>query len=403
MQPDAQPAPDRLIVVGASASGIEAVSALLRSLPADLASPVIIAQHLNPARESHLDAILARNSPLPVRIAADGERLEAGVVYVVPADRDAEIAARAISLHEPGERRPVPSIDRLLRSAAQEIGQGLIAVILSGSGSDGAAGAREVKAAGGTVIIQDPESASFPSMPLSLEPSSVDAAAEPGAIGALLADFMAGESVDGDPEHEQQLRLLLGQLQERSGIDFMAYKRPTVLRRLKGRMAATGRQTLTDYLRLLDDDAEEYGRLAASFLIKVTEFFRDSRVMDRLRSHVLPEVVAHARTTHELRVWCAGCATGEEAYTMGMLVLEALGDERAGVDVRIFATDVDSAALAFGRRGMYGAQDGAAAVVAAPLCGGRRRVRGGQGRSGPGHLRRARPRCPAASSAPTPR
>ena len=355
MEQDAQPSPDRLIVVGASAGGIEAISALLRSLPPDLAAPIVIAQHLNPSRESHLDAILGRNSPLPVRVAVEGERLQAGVVYVVPSNRDIEIAAGAIFLHEPGDRRPVPSIDRLLRSAAHEMGENLVAVILSGSGSDGAAGARDVKAAGGMVIAQEPESASFPSMPLSLALSTVDAVAEPREIGPLLGDVITGEFVERDPGHEQQLRLLLEQLQQRSGIDFKAYKRPTVLRRLKSRMAATGQPTLADYLHHLDGDPEEYGRLTASFLIKVTEFFRDPNVMEHLRSRVLPEVVAHARTTREFRVWCAGCSTGEEAYTMAMLVVDALGDDRDGIDVRIFATDIDAAALTFARRGVYGA------------------------------------------------
>ena len=350
----AAPPMDHLIVVGASAGGVEAVSELLRSLPIDLAAPVIIAQHLNPSRPSHLDAILGRISPLPVRVAAAGERLEAGVVYVLPNNRDVEISESSFSMHEPGARRPAPSIDRILRSAATAMGEGVIAVILSGSGSDGAAGAREVKAAGGTVIIQDPETAGFPSMPLSLSIGSVDAMAEPMAIGALLRDLIASDSKDRKPDHEKQIGLLLAQLQQRSGIDFTAYKRPTVMRRLKGRLSATGQATLADYLGLLDRDPDEYARLAASFLIKVTGFFRDAKVMDHLRDHVLPAAIAHARTTGELRIWCAGCATGEEAFTIAMLVIDALGDERENLDVRIFATDVDTTALAFARHGVYG-------------------------------------------------
>lgn len=344
---------DQLIVVGASAGGVEALSELLRSVPAGMATPFVIAQHLNPSRPSHLDEILARNSPLPVRVAVNGQRIEPGSVYVVPANRDAEIEDGAFALHEPGERRPVPSIDRLLRSAARELGDGLFAVILSGSGSDGAAGALDVKAAGGTVIIQDPESATFPSMPRSLAPGSVDAVAAPRAIGPLLRDLLAGDVISADSGEEQQLRILLDRLQRRSGIDFTAYKRPTVQRRLKGRMAATGREALGDYLELLDTDPDEYARLTASLLIKVTEFFRDAPVIDRIRNRVLPEVVEHARTTRELRVWCAGCATGEEAYTIAMLVADALGADRETIDVRIFATDVDAAALAFARRGVY--------------------------------------------------
>lgn len=342
------------MVVGSSAGGVEAVTELLGGLAADFAAPIVIAQHLNPSRRSHLEEILRRRSPLPVRIAASGDRLEPGTVYIVPADRDVEIEGDRFALHEPRERRrPVPSIDLLLRSAARAVGPGLAAVILSGSGSDGAAGAADVKAAGGLVIIQDPESAAFPSMPRSLALSVVDAVAEPRAIGPVLGRFLAGEFVAAIGDHEPRVRLLLAELRQRSGIDFGAYKQGTVQRRLEARMTAAGRSGLADYLRLLEDDPEEYGRLAASLLINVTEFFRDAKVMAYLRSHILPEIVAHARASGELRIWCAGCATGEEGYTVAMLVLEALGEARQGIDLRIFATDVDTAALAVARRGVY--------------------------------------------------
>lgn len=342
-----------LIVVGASAGGVEAVSELLGALPAGLDAPVVVAQHLSPSRSSHLDEILGRHSPLAVRMAAERQVLDAGVVYVVPASRDAEIEDGALCLTEPIAGRPVPSIDRLLRSAAHEVGEGLMGVILSGSGSDGTAGAAEVKAAGGMIVIQDPASAGFPSMPRSLAPGTVDAAAEPRAIGPLIVDFVGREVVDAGAGDEAQLRRLLDRLHEHSGVDFAGYKRPTVLRRLNVRMVATGRPTLAEYVQLLEDDPEECTRLTASLLIKVTEFFRDTRVMDRLRTQILPDVVARARANHELRVWCAGCATGEEAYTMAILIAEALGDQRGGIDVRVFATDIDASALAVARRGVY--------------------------------------------------
>jgi two-component system CheB/CheR fusion protein len=345
----------RLVVVGASAGGVEAVSDLLGSLPPGFSAPVVVAQHLNPGRPSHLHEILSRRSPLPLRVASAREPIEGGVVFVIPANHDAEIEEASIVLHEVSPGRAAPSIDRLLRTAAASLGAGTIAVILSGSGSDGAAGAHEVAAAGGTVLVQDPSSAGFPSMPLAVDASTVDILAQPSAMGPLLERLVAGASTIEAPDDDRRLRLLLMRLSERSGIDFGAYKRPTILRRLQGRMAATRQETLADYVRYLEEEPDEYDRLIGSLLIKVTEFFRDAKVMERLRVRVLPELVAHARDTRELRVWCAGCSTGEEAYTIAMLVAGALGDVREHVDVRIFATDVDVAALAFARRGVYGA------------------------------------------------
>src|SRR5262249_28597813 len=160
----------RLVVIGASAGGIEALSAVVGTLPADFPAPIVIAQHLDPNPPSHLAQILSRRGTLPVRTVEGHAPPQARRVFVVPAQRDVEITDREGRLHAEASGRPRPSVDLLLTSAAQVFEEGLIAVILTGSGSDGAAGAREVKKAGGTVVIQNPETASYPSMPLSLAP-----------------------------------------------------------------------------------------------------------------------------------------------------------------------------------------------------------------------------------------
>src|SRR6185437_12187700 len=162
-----------LVVVGSSAGGIEALSTLVATLPADFPAPLVLAQHLDPHYLSHLGEILARRSALPVRTVLDHERLEPGVVYVVPSNRHVEIAdhtVRVSAVDAPEEKRPKPSVDRLLTSAALAYGEQLIAIILTGTGSDGAAGARAVKAAGGVVIIENPATAAYPGMPESLAP-----------------------------------------------------------------------------------------------------------------------------------------------------------------------------------------------------------------------------------------
>jgi len=352
MEPSA--VPSQLIVIGSSAGGIQALSTLLSTLAPDFPAPIVIAQHLDPARESHLREILARSSTLPVRTVEDHELLQAGTVYVVPANRHVEITNHSVGLHTNGSSRPIPSVDLLLSTAAEVFGEQLYAVILTGSGSDGADGARAVKELGGTVIIQNPETASYPGMPLSLAPSNVDIVANLEAIGPLLYDLVTGAYVPPAPDADRNLRNLLEQVRARSGIDFTNYRQPTILRRLQRRMADTGRDKLADYVRYVQRHPDEYQRLVNSFLIKVTDFFRDTDLFDYLRAHIFPELIEEVgKEENELRIWSAGCATGEEAYSLAILLAELLGDEMDHLRVRVFATDLDNDAVGFARRGIY--------------------------------------------------
>ena len=346
-----------LVVIGSSAGGIEALTLLMGTLSPDFPVPIVIAQHLDPERPSHLGEILTRRTTLPVHTVTgtDPQSLSPGTVYVVPADRDVEIMDRTLHLLSTSTRRPKPSVDLLLSSAARAYGERVIAVILTGSGSDGATGARDVKVAGGTVVIENPETASYPSMPASLAPTTVDIVANLDRIGPLLCDLLTGLYVPSQPESLESLDALLDHVRTQSGIDFNQYKRPTIMRRLQRRMAATGAITIDDYMHYLQQHADESGRLVASFLINVTEFFRDPAFFEHVREHVLPDVIARAREEpgHELRIWSAGCATGEEPYSVAILLAELLGDEVDRLSVRIFATDVDTDAVTFARRGIY--------------------------------------------------
>jgi len=329
----------QLVVVGASAGGIEALSRVVASLPDDFPVPIVIAQHLDPRRPSHLREILARHTPLPVRTVTEHASLEAGVVYVVPSNRHVELTDHELRLRRPAAGSIAPSVDVLLESASKAYGADLIAVILTGSGSDGSVGARHVKLAGGTVVIENPATAMFPSMPSSIPPSLVDATVELDGMGHLLQDLLtvAGDSADGMDRTE--LDALLARIRERSGIDFSGYKPATILRRLKGRMTATARTSLSAYGAYLEAEPEEYARLVSSMLIKVTEFFRDPKVWDYVRERILPAMIEEAHAEgRELRLWSAGCATGEEAYSLAITLAEALGKERKPLDVRVFAT-----------------------------------------------------------------
>ncbi len=355
----------QLVVVGSSAGGIEALSRLVAHLPADLPAAVVVAQHLDPKRVSHLAEILARHATLPVKVADDTTSLDDGVIFVLPPNRVAEVVDDVLRLR-PSKRGVIaPSVDLLLKSAAKVYGERLTAVILTGTGSDGSSGAWHVKQAGGTVVIEDPETAMFPQMPASVSPSLVDAKADLDSIAGVVVGLL--QSADGLAAggEDEAFHRFLDRIRERSAIDFNPYKPATIVRRLHGRMKATGSRTVADYAALVEGDPVEYERLIGSLLIKVTEFFRDPKVWDNLRDRILPALIEDARREErELRVWSAGCSSGEEAYSLAIMIAEVL-DGQPPLDARIFATDVDSAAIAFARRGVYPA--GALTGIPAPL------------------------------------
>jgi len=355
MNVDEQPANDSsiLIVTGSSAGGIDALRTLVAGLPSDLNAAVVVAQHLDPTRKSLLDSILAQHSALKLQVVEGRMPLVDGTIYVIPPNGDVAIVDHAASLYLEPRVGAKPSIDRLFSTAATFYGDRLIAIVLSGMGSDGLAGARSVKEHGGTVIVQEPSSASYPSLPLLIPPNVVDFVARPEQIGALITTLLQRTESPQASEEQSVLRTLLTEMRERTGIDFLQYKMSTIMRRLSRLMVATGCDTLQDYLRYLRRNPDAYQKLVSAFLIKVTEFFRDPELFEELRSSVLPRLMEEAnKDSGELRIWSAGASTGEEAYSIAMLCAELVTGDRP--QVRIFATDLDEDAVAFARRGTYG-------------------------------------------------
>ena len=349
--------PGDLVVVGSSAGGIEALSLLVASLPPDFPAPIVLAQHLDPHRTSDLDTILRRRASLPVELVNSVSRLEKGKIYVVPSNRLVTIQDSHVEVQEDRSRlqRSRPSVDMLLSTAAEVYGEHLIAVILTGSGSDGAAGAVDVKNAGGIVIVQDPRTARYPSMPLALPPTAVDFEADIQQIGPLLYDLLMGVSIPRSEEKtEDVLKDILELVSRQASIDFRSYRATTILRRIARRMTVTHNNSMQEYTAYLRSHAEEIGELVKSFLINVTQFFRDPEVFAYLKSEILPVLIAQARERNQvLRLWAAGCASGEEPYSLAMLLDDLLGPELPEWSVKIFATDLDEAAINFARRGLY--------------------------------------------------
>jgi two-component system, chemotaxis family, CheB/CheR fusion protein len=346
-----------LVVVGSSAGGVEALSILVGSLPTDFPAPIVLAQHLDPNKPSSLDGILQRRTPLPVELVTSSIQMERGKIYVVPSNRLVSIRDGHVEVQEDAHThtRPRPSVDLLLSSAATAYGDRLIAVILTGSGSDGAIGAVDVKNAGGTVIVQDPKTARYPSMPMALPPTVIDFEVDLENIGSLLYDLLTGVSLPrAEEKTDDVLHSILEQVNRQASIDFRPYKTSTILRRIGRRMTITRNRTMQEYSEYLRSHPEEIGDLVKSFLINVTQFFRDPDAFAYLKSDILPRLIAQAHERDRvLRFWTAGCASGEELYSLAMLLTDLLGAELPEWSIKIFATDLDEAAINFARRGLY--------------------------------------------------
>jgi len=354
--PEAQP---RLLVVGigASAGGLEPLGALIRTLVSDSMAYVVL-QHMAPDHESALAEILARGASVRVLTAAHGMPLEASTLYVTPPGKDITLQGGVIQLQAQSAEVPRHSIDTFLRSLAADQGSASVAVILSGSGDDGALGARAVREAGGITFAQEPSTAQHPSMPQSVIDLGVaDFALAPAEIGEELARLSTHPLVARRrPQRlwgQQVLDQIFDRLRRVFGVDFAGYKPTTIERRLGRRMALRKLERAEDYLTLLDSDAEELKNLYGDLLIGVTAFFRDREAFEVLESTVVPRLFAGRSPDAPVRVWVPGCSSGEEAYSIAMCVIEHLDTLGVQIPVQIFATDIDDRALARARLGLY--------------------------------------------------
>lgn len=342
-----------VVAVGSSAGGLEALRSLLHRLPRNREFSYVIAQHLSPTHLSMLTTLLSRETSLPVHQVEDGMPIEAATIYVTPPNADVVYQGSCFRLQPPNERGPKPSIDTLLFSLAKWNAEKTIAVILSGSGSDGSIGARQLKSAGGYLIVQEPKSAKYPSMPqAALATGMADAILIPEDIGPHL-DRLSPSVQPAKPVRLSRRQNEVDQVLERinvcAGIDFRGYKTNTIYRRIQQRISATRSSGMADYLHLLDENHEEIQTLAQNCLISVTSFFRDKGAFEEL-SRLLAKRIP-AESTEPIRAWAAGCATGEEAYTLSMVLANLFPSRR----IQIFATDLDESAIAFARKAVYAA------------------------------------------------
>ena len=345
-----------VVGIGASAGGVEAITQLVGGLRPDLPCAYVVLQHLSPSYRSMLVEILSRETPLRVKEVEQGDVPEAGVIYVVPANSNALIKDGHLTLVAASpEVVPKPSINQFFISLAAEEGESAVGVVLSGTGSDGVAGLRAIQAAGGITLVQQPETAKYDGMPrAAIEAGGADHIVSAEGVAAHLERLLSHPFAvsDGDDPPEDLFQRLLGLLRERLRFDFSGYKTGTLLRRIRRRQVATECADLAAYLARIEAHPEELEALARDILISVTAFFRDREAFTALHL-AIRELAARKPPGSEVRIWVAGCASGEEAYSIAIVLAESLKDKLHACRVQVFATDVDEDALNVARRGVY--------------------------------------------------
>ena len=344
--------------IGTSAGGVHALQVFFETLPDDVDAAFVVIVHLDPEHQSELSKILAARTRMPVAQVSGRVRLEPRRVYVIPPNRQLLVTDQHLALAEFDEPRwHRAPIDLFFRSLAAQRGDDF-AIVLSGAGSDGSVGIKAVKEAGGIILVQDPDEAEYGSMPRS-------------AIATGLADFVlpvreiAGRLPElirnrrnppSDVLNEtdgEAMQRILSHLRIRSGHDFSKYKRSTVRRRIARRMQLQRAATMVEYLTILRENGGEAQALFADLLISVTTFFRDPQAFERLASIVITRLFEGKGSADKIRVWVPGCATGEEAYSIAMLLIEEATRREVRSEIQVFASDLDDGALAVARDGRY--------------------------------------------------
>ena len=369
--PKMQDAPTRgqerdatIVAIGASAGGIEALTELLKYLPPDTGMAFVLVQHLDPKHHSILTELLAKKTAMTVTEVSDGLPVKPNHVYVIPPNAAMSISDHTLHLSPREESRGAHmAVDLFMRSLAEQKGNRAIGVILSGSGTDGTLGMREIQAHGGVTFAQDEGSAKYFGMPRSaVTAGCVDYVLDPKGIVRELArlarhpyvarSILAG-SDEGAPIPEKGLTAIFQVLRLATGVDFTHYRKSTILRRIHRRMVVHRIDNIEQYAKFAQKKPAEIKALYQDMLINVTSFFRTPRVFEALKSTVFPVLQKNLRREQGIRIWTPGCASGEETYSVAMALLEFLGERASQFPIQFFGTDVSAASVAKARNGTY--------------------------------------------------
>jgi two-component system, chemotaxis family, CheB/CheR fusion protein len=351
-----------IVGIGASAGGLEAFKQFFTQMPPGSGMAFVLVQHLDPTQKSLLVDLIQRATAMPVSQVRDGVVVEPNHVYIIPPNRDMTLRQGRLHLRAPRERRGLRlPIDTFFRSLAEDQSEHALCIVLSGTGSDGTLGLEAVKGEGGMAMAQDPETAQYDGMPNSaiatdvvdyvLPPAEMPEALIRYASHAFGPDAPSAAPLltrEQDPRHN-----IFSLLRRQTGHDFSGYKPSTIGRRIERRMVITQVEETEAYVRLLHDDPDEVQNLFRELLIGVTGFFRDPEAFAVVEREGIPQSLAALEPDQPFRAWVPGCATGEEAYTLAILVAEVMEREGRERPVQIFATDIDERAIAKARLGTY--------------------------------------------------
>ena len=350
-----------IVGIGTSAGGLEALELFFRDVPIDSGRAFVVVQHLDPTHEGMLVELLQRMTPIAVVQATEGLRVTPDRIHVIPPNRDLSIRAGVLHLLTPAEPRGLRlPIDAFFRALAEDVGPRAVAVVLSGMGSDGSLGIAAIKARGGAVFVQSAETAKFDGMPRSaITTGLADVIAPVETLAARIFGHHPPLDTSGDeavsPAVHAAIERACVLLRKATGHEFSQYKRSTILRRIERRRGLHQLDTIDGYVRYLQENPEETKLLFKELLIGVTNFFRDPPAWEQLSTQVLPALLASRPAGQALRVWVPGCSTGEEAYSMAIVLKEAIkkAAPKATFAVQIFATDLDRDSIDKARQGFY--------------------------------------------------
>ncbi|MBI2831279.1 MAG: PAS domain-containing protein [Chloroflexi bacterium] len=350
-----------IVGIGASAGGLEALGQFLNHVPPDSGIAFIIVQHLDPTHTSAMPDLLKRTAQIPVSEAKDGERVEPDHVYIIPPHKNMTIMHRTLQLIEQPSRPGLAhNIDLFFRSLAVDEKERSICIVLSGTGTDGVIGARAVKAEGGMVMVQDPDTARYDGMPRSVQASgAADFSLPSDKLPEKLIEYVKksyGKRVrvlhEEKPVASSEFQKVLSLVRAKSGHDFSGYKLSTINRRIERRMGVNQIDNMGDYLRYMQNNPVEADALFKDFLINVTSFFRDPEAFVALKEK-LKELLSLRDEGSTIRAWVLGCSTGEEAYSIAILMDECMRETDRHFEMQVFGTDIDADAIHVARLGIY--------------------------------------------------
>jgi two-component system CheB/CheR fusion protein len=357
------PAPRNFLIVGigTSAGGLEALEKFFSALPPKPGMAFVLVPHLEPKHATMMPELIQKLTPMRVSLAENGMRIIIDEVYVIPPDKDLSVRARSLFLSSQvksqGIRMP---INHFFRSMADDVKECAVGIVLSGMGSDGTAGLREIKGRLGMVMVQKPESAKFDSMPESaIKTGLADFILPPEQMPAQLIEHARRfadrrpPALPGKSGQADDLRRVVSRLRAVTGHDFSGYKSNTLFRRIERRVTALRLDSIAHYLALLHEKPAEVERLFQEILIGVTSFFRDPESFNLIKEQIFPELFKGKSDGYQARLWVAGCSTGEEAYSLAIIMREYMDLVKKEFSVRIFATDIDAGAVESARAGIY--------------------------------------------------